>query len=248
MQRRVIAPIRPISLAYAMLLQTTQRCRMAPKSLRSFTTRVASAPAIRPLSDVRLRVSPNTRVFSLPSLLTPSTGAVGYGVNENILSAYNFLVNNYTPGDELFFFGFSRGSFTCRSLAGMISKFGILKQEEAGTWFSGIWDRYQGTDHNPDWEKKKDQLTWNVNIKLLGCWDTVGSLGIPESSVTKFLNLNSEHAFHDTELSSSKSFPHVFVFLLIPAFRDRERFPCASLGRTSRNFLPHTLVHPTGRG
>jgi len=64
-----------------------------------------------------------------------------------------------------------------------------------------IWDRYQGTDEDPIWERDRDKLTYNVNIKLLGCWDTVGSLGIPESSVTKFLNLNSDHAFHDTELS-----------------------------------------------
>jgi hypothetical protein len=140
-------------------------------------------------------------------------GAVGFGVNENILSAYNFLVNNYTVGDELFLFGFSRGSFTCRSLAGMISQFGILKQEEAGEWFAGIWDRYQGTVRDEQWEIKKDDVTHSVNIKLIGCWDTVGSLGIPESPLTKFFNLNREHAFHDTELSDSESLPQLALRL-----------------------------------
>ena len=158
------------------------------------------------------------------SHITPLTGAIGYGVNENILSAYNFLVNNYTVGDELFFFGFSRGSFTCRSLAGMISQFGILKQEEAGEWFAGIWDRYQGTVKDPQWESKKDQVTHSVNIKLIGCWDTVGSLGIPESLFTKLLNLNRNHAFHDTELSDSKSLPqlvlHFWSSYLTTVYRD----------------------------
>jgi uncharacterized protein (DUF2235 family) len=142
-------------------------------------------------------------------------GAVGYGVNENILSAYNFLVNNYTIGDELVFFGFSRGSFTCRSLAGMISQFGILKQEEAGEWFAGIWDRYQGTVQDEQWDSKKDELTHNVNIKLIGCWDTVGSLGIPESTFTKIFNLNRTHAFHDTELSDSKLLSQLACFYRI---------------------------------
>jgi uncharacterized protein (DUF2235 family) len=175
-------------------------------------------------------------------------GAVGYGVNENILSAYNFLVNNYTIGDELFFFGFSRGSFTCRSLAGMISQFGILKQEEAGEWFAGIWDRYQGTVQHEKWDSKKGELTHDVNIKLIGCWDTVGSLGIPETTFTKFFNLNRKHAFHDTELSDSELLSQLSTFLLTAACRGRERLPCASVGRASPIILTNTLVSPTRTG
>ena len=113
-------------------------------------------------------------------------------------------MNNYSVGDELFLFGFSRGSFTCRSLAGLISHFGILKQEEAGEWFAGIWDRYQGTIKDEQWDSERDSLTHSVTIKIIGCWDTVGSLGIPESPFTKFLHLNTKYAFHDTELSDSK--------------------------------------------
>jgi len=86
----------------------------------------------------------------------------------------------------------------------MISKFGILKQEESGQWFAGIWDRYQGTTKDLTWEKQKSQVAWNPKIKVMGCWDTVGSLGIPESLFTKVFNLNKKYAFHDTELSDSK--------------------------------------------
>ena len=115
-------------------------------------------------------------------------------------------MNNYAPDDEIFLFGFSRGSFTCRSLAGMVSEFGILKQEMSGEWFAGIWDRYQGTVTDERWEREKTNVAWNVKIKVMGCWDTVGNLGIPESWFTKLLGLHKKYAFHNTELSDSTSF------------------------------------------
>src|SRR5665647_1801592 len=47
-------------------------------------------------------------------------GATGTGISTNILEAYKYIINTYEPGDELFLFGFSRGAFTVRSLAGLI--------------------------------------------------------------------------------------------------------------------------------
>jgi len=47
-------------------------------------------------------------------------GAFGNGLLENVVDGYRFLGNNYQPGDEIFIFGFSRGAFTARSLAGLI--------------------------------------------------------------------------------------------------------------------------------
>jgi uncharacterized protein (DUF2235 family) len=41
--------------------------------------------------------------------------------------AYEWLVENYNDGDEIFIFGFSRGAYTARALAGLVTKFGILK-------------------------------------------------------------------------------------------------------------------------
>lgn len=51
-------------------------------------------------------------------------GAVGIGVDENIRSAYQFIAQNYVPGDEIYLFGFSRGAFTVRSLAALITACG----------------------------------------------------------------------------------------------------------------------------
>lgn len=143
-------------------------------------------------------------------VITAHAGSIGWGINHNILAGYNFLVNNYSPGDEICLFGFSRGSFTCRSLAGMVSEFGILKQEMSGKWFAGIWDRYQGTVTDNVWERERHDLTWDVRIKVMGCWDTVGNLGIPENWFTKLFGLHKKYAFHNTELSDSMSLPEAF--------------------------------------
>ncbi len=46
--------------------------------------------------------------------------AFGYGVSENIADAYQFLMNEFEPGDYLYVFGFSRGAYTARALCGML--------------------------------------------------------------------------------------------------------------------------------
>ena len=47
-------------------------------------------------------------------------GMFGLGISGNIGRAYEFLVQSYEPEDEIWIFGFSRGAFTARSLAGMV--------------------------------------------------------------------------------------------------------------------------------
>lgn len=56
-------------------------------------------------------------------------GMTGLGLQEKIKKAYRFIVKHYQPGDELYFFGFSRGAYTVRSLAGLIRNAGIVKNE-----------------------------------------------------------------------------------------------------------------------
>ena len=58
-------------------------------------------------------------------------GVTGHGIDDNILSAYMFIAQNYYPGDEIFLFGFSRGAYTARSLAGFIAACGVLQARKA---------------------------------------------------------------------------------------------------------------------
>src|SRR5258706_3396704 len=72
-------------------------------------------------------------------------GAFGYGLSENVRGGYRWLMEHYNPGDEIFLFGFSRGAFTARSLAGVIARCGLLKPD-APIGFRQLYERYQKGD------------------------------------------------------------------------------------------------------
>ncbi|MGH6736740.1 MAG: phospholipase effector Tle1 domain-containing protein [Methyloceanibacter sp.] len=65
----------------------------------------------------------------------------GIGINENIVDAYQWLIENYDPGDEIFIFGFSRGAYTARSLSGLISK--CLLRPGAPLSLDQLYGRYR---------------------------------------------------------------------------------------------------------
>lgn len=75
-------------------------------------------------------------------VLGPATrilgGALGKGLDYKVVRSYTFLALNYDPGDRVFIFGFSRGAYTARSLAGLIRWLGILKRENAGEAFHAM--------------------------------------------------------------------------------------------------------------
>ena len=57
-------------------------------------------------------------------------GALGWGIDKNIQDAYRFLCLNYEQGDEIYLYGFSRGAYTVRSLAGLIYCSGLLARNK----------------------------------------------------------------------------------------------------------------------
>jgi uncharacterized protein (DUF2235 family) len=61
------------------------------------------------------------------------SGATGLGVNRNLRQLYAELVQCYEPGDRLYLFGFSRGAYTVRALAGLIGECGILDKNRVGS-------------------------------------------------------------------------------------------------------------------
>jgi uncharacterized protein (DUF2235 family) len=139
-----------------------------------------------------------------------------------VVEAYNFLALNYdahfhgknkntlneTESDEIFLFGFSRGAYTVRALAGLISKIGILEKSSLRD-FASIYADYQ---KGPTYELKIPENAHKVRpeavkIKVIGCWDTVGSLGVPDAAFLPGVvrdYANKRHAFHDAELSNCK--------------------------------------------
>ncbi len=133
-------------------------------------------------------------------------GALGKGIDKNIQDAYRFLVHNYKDGDEICFFGFSRGAYTARSTVGLIRNIGVLKKEYAGL-IPRAYRMYRskaGPDAAAARRFRRD-FSREVRIKFIGVWDTVGALGIPLKVVRELLTPG-KYDFHDTRLSRSVDF------------------------------------------
>ncbi len=127
-------------------------------------------------------------------------GATGRGINKNVQDAYRFIVQNYDRGDELFLFGFSRGAYTVRSLAGFMNNCGVLRREHANRIHEAFQLYKSPTKPDaPKSQKFQEDYAWafDVRIRFIGVWDTVGALGIP-LSFAGFLN--DEHHFHDNKI------------------------------------------------
>jgi len=138
-------------------------------------------------------------------------GVTGLGIDKNIQDAYRFLSFNYDQGDEIYLFGFSRGAYTVRSLAGMIYCSGLLSRRYV-TKASEAYELYRDRGIKPNDDKaknfRKDYGKDNgesVPITLLGCFDTVGALGIPILPVLRLFEepfkLKKRYKFHDTTLN-----------------------------------------------
>jgi len=147
-----------------------------------------------------------------------SGGAVGSGLYDNVKDAYTFLMNNHERGDEIYLFGFSRGAFTVRSVAGMIRKCGLLEKSHVAE-FARAYDVYRegrkaggsrGTyaEGWPDTEdarrfresySRKDFAAQRFQIKFIGVWDTVAALGL---QLLRRVRLAGRNEFHDLHLST----------------------------------------------
>ena len=134
-------------------------------------------------------------------------GAFGVGLSANVQDAYRFVVRHYEPGDELFFFGFSRGAYTARSAVGFIRNCGILfpsNENRIGEAYRFYRDRKDAT--GPESAAAREFRSTYAHrdptpIRFLGVWDTVGALGIPLSGGRLIHRINKRWQFHDTTLS-----------------------------------------------
>ena len=148
-------------------------------------------------------------------------GTLGVGLGTNVRQAYRFLALNYEPGDRIAMFGFSRGAFTVRSLAGLVNLAGLLRKGDLDK-MRQVWDCYREKPEN----RREDQIDtrWlaerRPGVDFLGVWDTVGSLGIPGDLLGPIGRRR--HEFHDVTLGK-----HV-----------RRAFQALAIDEHRRNFLP----------
>lgn len=98
---------------------------------------------------------------SLSAFESKRQGATGDGLVVNVLEAYNFVVNNYSPGDKIYCFGFSRGAFTARAIAGMITDLGVMKPESM-RYFPSLFAAYQKNMSKHNFRKTKEYFEWKM--------------------------------------------------------------------------------------
>ena len=126
------------------------------------------------------------------------SGITGEGLDENLTAAYQFLSWNYTTGDEVYIFGFSRGAFTARSLCGLIRSGGLLHRPYMDMT-QQAYQHYRDRQH-PDSDAattfRRNYSYDPIPIAYVGLFDTVGQLGVPMS-----IN-RGKYKFHDLNLSS----------------------------------------------
>lgn len=138
-------------------------------------------------------------------------GALGFGLKRDVIELYKYLCQNYEDGDRIYLFGFSRGGFTVRLLAGIIAKYGVYKQyddfdeleKQAGLMFRRYRFECGETKGAPKSEPKlfrggrgllfkllkpfsqfEDVEVLRPDIEFIGVWDTVDAYGLPIDELT----------------------------------------------------------------
>jgi uncharacterized protein (DUF2235 family) len=144
----------------------------------------------------------------------------GIWIEENIAQGYREIVRNYESGDQIFIFGFSRGAYTARCIAGVIDRCGLLKSEnlrfadDAITLYRRRKPGGEGPLLNPALVHPKAA----VQVEVLGLWETVASLGLPLwgwwfriGAFWRNQNLNSDpakicnHVYHALSMDEQRS-------------------------------------------
>jgi uncharacterized protein (DUF2235 family) len=152
------------------------------------------------------------------TLLKLLGGAFGDGLDQKIKDGYTRIAHVYSPGDELFLFGFSRGAYTARSLGGMLVVCGLPTQNVDDNQTEQAFDAYREHDLTKRAQKlaalKQQYAMTEVQITMVGVWDTVGALGMPAifggidplryGFLDTTLHPNVKHAYHAVSIDERR--------------------------------------------
>jgi uncharacterized protein (DUF2235 family) len=186
-------------------------------------------------------------------------GAIGLGLKKIIRDAYEFVVSDYAAGDEVYMFGFSRGAYAVRALAGLVGASGIQRQQNDDV-FEIAWAHYRvapSVRQQPQIASSADRKTLenynflaqrqafhdNRTIKCVAVWDTVGSYGIPAgiglAPLARYFTLVTL-GFHDTSFGE-----HIAVGLHAVAVDEHRRPFVPTFWTIARGQQPRGHVEQT---
>ena len=137
-----------------------------------------------------------SRITSLGRTWSRIVGlAFGTGLTANVIEAYAYLMDTWQPGDRVYIFGFSRGAYTARVLAGLLHTLGLmphgadnllpylikgyrsLSDRAAGDQMSArdeVYRDFRRTFARPTAAEDQER---HFPVHFLGVWDTVSTIG-----------------------------------------------------------------------
>ncbi len=106
-------------------------------------------------------------------------GAFGSGISEGIVNGYTEIVRQYRPGDRIYLIGFSRGAYTARCIAGVISRCGLLRSENLRHAPDMVQLYRTREDQHAFVHVRPELVHADPSIEFVGVFDTVAALGVP---------------------------------------------------------------------
>ena len=110
--------------------------------------------------------------------------ATGEEIKHFVKDAYMFIMDNWIQDTEIYLFGWSRGAYTARVVSGLIAEVGLLRKSGL-KYFGKMFDAF----FDPNVVTRSvvpDEEVHKIVVECVGLWESVGSLGIPDSQVLGF--------------------------------------------------------------
>ena len=165
--------------------------------------------------------------------------ATGAGLDDNILSSYRFLVENWREGDRIFLFGFSRGAYTVRALAGFIHMVGLLRPDQLNICDYALtaYKRANDThDFEIAWDFGNVTASRRITIHFVGVWDTVASMIVPRPDRFYLPSLRT--------LPYTRTNPSVRIFRQAMAIDERRRMFRLNRWAQPQPFVENPFIIP----
>ena len=172
--------------------------------------------------------------------------AFGYGLDDNVLRSYQFIIDNHREGDEIYLFGFSRGAYTVRVLAALIHKAGLISRPQSNLAGSGLTAYKQFSTDKVAADGQEDQpaqfarilsVKWPT-IKFVGVWDTVASVIVPRWDRFDPFKLHF-NLWSLEELAFIRENPSIEIFRQAISIDERRRMFRPQPWDQGKKFRPH---------
>ena len=165
--------------------------------------------------------------------------ATGYGLDDNVLDAYRFLAQNFEAEDDIYLFGFSRGAYTVRVLAGFLHLVGLLHPDQLnidGYALAAYKRASEQDDFSIAWHFQRIANARAVIIKFLGVWDTVASVLVPRKDRLYVPSL--------LALPYTRTNPSVRIFRHAMAIDERRRMFRLNRWTEPQEYVPNPFAKP----